>query len=485
MFSSPRATVLVPILLLGFPVLVVVMFLMMPARRAVLWSVILAALFLPEGAYSLQGLPEYSKYSALSVVLLVSIVLDGGRPLRLRPCWVDLPVLYWVGGRFFTSLSNGLGAYDGVSSVTRWLVLFGLPYWLGRTYFSDRDGLRELAKGIVWGGLLYMPFCLWEIRFSPQLHSTFYGFSTVPFYMILRYGGYRPMVFMDSSLQVAMWMSASTVMTWWMAHSGALKQIYGVPAKWLAYALLVTLVLCKAKGAAALAFVGIGLFYVFRSTRSALPLALLVALVASYPALRGVGLLDAERVKSVAALVFDEERVYSLGVRLRSEDMYVEHALERPLLGWGGYGRGDVRVDGERSIPDGLWVIALSRSGWTSVVALLALYLLPAVLLMRRHRAALYTRPEFVPVAGLCVVLVLYWIDCLSNAMVTPVLVVALGAGAGWFTQRRAEVAPPAPSDAPPEPAPSDGPDLANARPVSLARGLKARRDANAARRSP
>jgi hypothetical protein len=179
------------------------------------------------------------------------------------------------------------------------------------------------------------------------------------------------------------------------------------------------------------------MFYAIKTWKRSLPLALLVALVGSYPLLRGTGALDAEAVKSAAAIVFDEQRVESLGVRLRSEDLYIEHAAERWLLGWGGYGRGEVFVDGTRSIPDGLWVIALSRAGWLAVFSLAALYLIPPTLLVRRHRAAIWTQPDFAPIAALNVLLVLYWVDCLSNAMVTPVLVVAIGAAQGWFAERR------------------------------------------------
>jgi hypothetical protein len=475
-FSYGAATPLVPLMLLGFPLMTAALFMLVPPRRAVLWSCLIAALFLPEGAYVFRGLPEYSKYSALSVVLLAAIALDGGRPLRVRLSWIDLPMAVWCIGRVATSLSNDLGLYDGLSNMLQWLVMFGLPYWLGRTYFSDADGIRELAQGIVIGGLLYLPLCLFEVRFSPQLHLNVYGYLTVPFYLLQRYGGYRPMVFMDSSLQVGMWMSAATVVAWWLGGSGAVKRVLGVPTKWAAWALLVTTILCKTAGAITLALVGILLFSTARIGKRALPLAAALIVVGSYPVIRGLGILDAERILSAAGTVYDADRLRSLGVRLTSEDMYIDHAAERPLFGWGGYGRGDVVVEGlGRSIPDGLWVIALSRAGWLAVAALIAMYLLPAYLLIRRERAAAWTRPGLAPAAALSVLLVLYWVDCLSNAMVTPVLVVAMGAGNGWFASARiaAKGAAPAPSEPTP---PAAGEVPKPSRPASLARALTERR---------
>jgi len=459
------------VMLLGFPLLTIALFAWLPPRRAALWCTLIVALFLPEGGYAIQGLPNYSKYSALSAVLLAAIVLDRGRPLQIRPSWIDLPILVWCFVRLATSISNGLGIYDGLSASLRIIVTFGLPYWVGRTYFTDSAGMRELARGIVIGGLLYLPLCLFELRFSPQLHAKLYGFMTVPFYMIMRYGSYRPIIFMDSSLQVAMWMSAATVVCWWIAYSGAIKRIAGIPTKWIALALFIVTVLTKARGALALSIVGIGLFFVLRAWRNALPLAVALGVVASYPALRGSGLIEGPEIESVAGVLFDEERVRSLATRLRSEDMYIEHSGPRPLLGWGDYGRGDVEVDGVRSIPDGLWVIALSRSGWISVVSLLALYLLPVLLLVRRISARRWTTAEFAPIAVLPVLMMLYWVDCLSNAMVTPVLVVAMGAAAGWFAQPRARTAEAAPATAAPKknhaeeakPAANPAPSLARA----------------------
>ena len=47
---------------------------------------------------------------------------------------------------------------------------------MGRAYFGDVKGLRELATVLFIGGLIYIPLYLYEIRLSPQLHNTIYGF---------------------------------------------------------------------------------------------------------------------------------------------------------------------------------------------------------------------------------------------------------------------------------------------------------------------
>jgi hypothetical protein len=267
---------------------------------------------------------------------------------------------------------------------------------------------------------------------------------------------------------VAMWMASATVVCAWLAASKSVSVIAGLRTSTWFWPLAITTVLCKAFGAITLMSAGLIVLYAARSLRLALPLIVLLATFGSYPALRALDILDDQRLMSAASLLYDDLRLQSLGVRTRSEDMYLDHATERPLLGWGGWGRGDVVVDGIRSVPDGLWVIALSRAGWVALASLFWIYLLPPLLLTMRYPARRWSTPELAPSAAVAVVLALYWVDCLSNAMINLVLVLALGAAAGRFARRIREepVSEPSPrEEALPEP-----------RGPSLARGLSARR---------
>jgi hypothetical protein len=435
-FSSASATWLVPILLLGWPFVVAVLFARLRARDAVVWAFVIGFLFLPEGAYVVQGLPEYTKQTATSLaVLLCSLAFDGARMLRWRPHWLDLPVFVWCLGRVATSLSNGLGFYDGLSNLLLQFFSWGLPYWIGRTYLSDSDGVRALARGVLVGGLLYLPLCLWELRFSPQLHSDLFGFRAVHFKMMKRYGGYRPIVFTQSSLLVAMWMAAATVSCAWLSASGAVRRVFGMPTRALLLPLAITTVLCKALGAITLMIAGLGMLFCARRLRWAMPVIAVLAIAGAYPALRGSGLMDADALLSASGVLYDADRQNSLAVRLTSEDLYIDHVAERPILGWGGWGRGDIVVEGiGRSIPDGLWVIALSRAGWLAVAALALMYLTPVLALVRRPVAS-WTTPEVGPFAALAVVLLLYWVDCLSNAMLNPILILSIGGATGWVAE--------------------------------------------------
>src|SRR5204863_66271 len=63
------------------------------------------------------------------------------------------------------------------------------------------------------GGLIYSVLILWEVRMSPQLHATVYGASPrqADFAQAIRWGGYRPIVFMPHGLAVALFI-CNTVM---------------------------------------------------------------------------------------------------------------------------------------------------------------------------------------------------------------------------------------------------------------------------------
>ena len=61
-------------------------------------------------------------------------------------------------------------------------MIWGVPYLIGRFYFNDAAGTRDLALGLLLGGILYLPFCLFEIRMSPVLHTTLYGLHPASIY---------------------------------------------------------------------------------------------------------------------------------------------------------------------------------------------------------------------------------------------------------------------------------------------------------------
>ncbi len=79
-------TPLVPIALFGWPIFVLLLFATIPARRAVLVGMIAGWLFLPMAGYQFADIPDYDKYAAVSLSVLVgSIVFDPRALASLRP----------------------------------------------------------------------------------------------------------------------------------------------------------------------------------------------------------------------------------------------------------------------------------------------------------------------------------------------------------------------------------------------------------------
>src|SRR5687767_13048880 len=179
----------VPLALFGWPLVVLALCWLLPGRRAVVCAYVVAWLFLPVYEYKVPGLADWTKMSATSITLIIGVLfLDFGRVAAFRPRWFYGPIILWCLCGGASSLANGLGPYAGLSTVLDHIVVWGLPYFLGRLYFSDVEGLRDLALGLFIGGLAYIPFCLYEIRMSPQLHSIVYGFHQHSFSQTKRFG---------------------------------------------------------------------------------------------------------------------------------------------------------------------------------------------------------------------------------------------------------------------------------------------------------
>jgi O-antigen ligase len=110
-------------------------------------------------------------------------------------------------------------------------------------------------------------------------------------------------------------------------------------------------------------------------------------------------------------------------------------AGERPLLGWGGWGRSLARKSddplGRETVTiDSLWIIVFGKFGVVGLGSLLLGLLVPVLALWRRCPPSTWHRPSSAWPWALALVLTLYALDDLVNAMVNPVyLLIAGGLG--------------------------------------------------------
>ncbi|MGF1512522.1 MAG: O-antigen ligase domain-containing protein [Elainellaceae cyanobacterium] len=408
-----------------------------PAQKAVVISFIIAWLFLPQFNIVLPGIPDLTKASATAYgILLATIVFDVKRLSAYRFAWIDIPIVIFCLCPIVTALSNGLGVYDGVSMIMLQIVTWGIPYFLGRIYLADLTGARQLAVGIFLGGLAYVPFCLYEVRMSPQLHLMIYGFRAhQDFSQTIRWGGFRPTVFMIHGLAVAAFMMAASLIGLWLWKSGTIKKINDIPMRWLAIALVVTFILCKSTGAYFLLFLGIALLYLCSQLRTTVPVLLLAVAMVVYLFISSQtdAYVTDQAVEGLSNLL-PPDRIQSLEFRFNNEEVLSDIAREKPIFGWGGWGRSLLYDDDGKliTVPDSLWIIEYGEKGAVGLTSMMALLLLPPLtVLTQRCPPKLWMRPEYAPLAALSITVMMYTIECLLNAMINPIYILACGSLSG------------------------------------------------------
>ncbi len=427
---------LVPIAIIGWlaagPVLVV----LLGARRGMLAAILLGWLFLPVASISVAAMPDISKHLVVvSSALLGVLLIEPSRLANFRPRWIDAPMAVWCVIPLASSLSNNLGIWDSASAVLHQTITWGVPWLLGRAYLGDAPGIRDLALTIVIGGLIYLPFCLWEIRMSPNLHHYVYGYHQHAFIQTRRFGGWRPMVFMEHGLAVALFMAAAALLATWMWATRAERQIFGVPLALPAIALLVTTVLCKSAGAIVLLAVFLTVLLACRAARLRLPLLAILAIAPLYMSARTTGVWHGEHLVNAVAAVAPA-RSSSLQSRFDAENILAERALERPIFGWGGWGRSRAaNASGAKAaVTDGFWIITLGQRGLAGLGAVTIIMLTPALLLLTRIPARRLFSAQAAPYLALGMVTLMFALDSLLNAMLNPLWVLAMGALGGAMT---------------------------------------------------
>lgn len=250
---TPQSILAIVIWLLAFVTAVIVY----RTPGALAAGLVLGWLFLPNFTYSFSGLPDWDKAILVSMVStgLMFAVPRAERP-RLRFSWMDLPAAGIVLFSIPPSVSNGLGLYDGLSSAYSNFWLWTAPYLIGRRVFGSHATAKALIRITILGGLVYAAFCLYEIKMSPRLHSIVYGIAPRPgvnyFTQAVRYGMWRPTVFMEHGLAVAIFMSITSTLAWWAHVTGAVPRLAGLSMRTVAGILGLTTVLCVSSGAIAL-----------------------------------------------------------------------------------------------------------------------------------------------------------------------------------------------------------------------------------------
>jgi hypothetical protein len=261
---------------------------------------------------------------------------------------------------------------------------------------------------------------------SPQLHRWVYGYFPHSFAQQIRDGGFRPVVFMSHGLEVALFTTLGLLAAVMLLRKR--DRILRVPAGLVAAYFSGVLVLCKSLGATIYAIVLAPVILLTRP-RFWARIALIASLVVCiYPLLRSNGLAPTQLITNAAG-AFSADRQASFDTRLNNEEALLAKANQKPLFGWGGWGRNrifDKWTGQDISVTDGGWIIQYGCYGWAGYLALFGL--LTVALWQALRATGSEATAANVTRGGLALLVGMYVIDSIPNSTQLAIIFPMAGA---------------------------------------------------------
>jgi hypothetical protein len=354
-----------------------------PAPEATLWIIIGGFMVLPSAtAVDLPMIPPLNKESIPAIAACLGCRYLSRKRIPVFRGWgldrwllmilITEPFLtcelntdpIYIGGKFLPPMTP----YSALSAVVRQFI-FMIPFFLGRQLFREYKDQLLMFRVLVIGGLFYSLPLMLEVRLSPQLHNWIYGFFPHSFAQQIRFGGFRPVVFMGHGLVVAFFMMITVISAtvFWRAK----LKLRPFSAAGIVCYLLLMLMLCKSVASLLYGFSAVMLIK-FASYKIQLRIARILVLIAMlYPTLSIMHVFPHQTLLNWAE-AFDSERKQSLEFRFNNEQILLDRASQRLYFGWGISGRNRVfnEDSGEdESVTDGRWIITLGTFGLFGFIA--------------------------------------------------------------------------------------------------------------------
>lgn len=450
------------IVLFTWPLVVVMLFKALPLRSALVWSIVAGYLLLPlRTGFDLPLLPAVEK--DLILAGSAAIMCFWAARKQNRPSAGNSPgftnpdtvstlevrrgqllflglLLVLFSTPFITALQNGapiiagdryvpgLKLYDAFSMGLTLFVAI-IPFLLGRRYLASEDSQRIILRVLVLAALAYSCLILYEVRMSPQLNRIFYGFFPHSWSQHVRGNSFRPLVFLPHGLILAIFVAAaflSSFVLWRLGKGSPSRSGWAI----VAFILLGILVLCQSLGALALGLIFCVPILLLGWRTQLLLAAALAVIVLIYPIMRGGGLIPVDHIHDLAASI-NQDRAGSLKFRLDNEDRLLARAQEKPIAGWGSWGRNRVHDETGKdiSVTDGYWVIVIGSFGWFGYLAQFGMLTLPTILLGLKRRQFDLT----LATSSLALILCVLLLDLIPNASIGPLTWLVSGSMMGRF----------------------------------------------------
>ncbi len=431
------------LVLASWPLVSLVLFLKLPVGRAVLWSLLLSYLFLPPPptVFDFPAMPPLNKESIPSLTAFLVCFFMYGNQMVFFPKSrvVRILMVLFVLTPLATVLTNdepiffgqvglpGLRLVEGVALMVQQAMVL-MPFILAYNFLRTEKDQRDILVAFVALGAVYSLLMLIEVRLSPQLNLWIYGYYQHHFDQLMRFGGFRPIVFLYHGLWVAlfafMMLGASASL---FRHSrGTAKLVYSGFTAYFAF------VLFACKSVASMAYAGvmvpfvlfIGRIWQFRLA------AVLAFLAVAYPILKGVEWVPEQYMLEQAAVI-DPDRAASLRFRFDNERILLDRAYIKPVFGWGSWGRNHILdpVTGRLlTVTDGRWIITIGVYGWVGYLAEFLLFSWPLFLLFARSFVLTRETPASPYLGAIALILGFNLFDLLPNATITSLTWMLAGA---------------------------------------------------------
>lgn len=302
---------------------------------------------------------------------------------------------------------------SSVTAVLEDWLYYLIPMTVGLAIARNREWVLDAMRSWLVMAGVYGLLVMFEARLSPQLHTKVYGFFQHDWFQMVRDGGFRPIVFMNHALEVALYMSMSTLIAVTALRRGKVIKSAVLVVLYFVFCTL----LCKSSGSIGMMMLGMGLIFFTKATlqvRFARVLALLIFLV---PVIRASGYFPTDQIITWATNLTNADRAASLAYRFRNDDALVLQTMKRPIFGWGGAARGFVYdADGKsRTVVDGFWIIAFNERGFAGYYALFGLMTLPIFVANKRIKQI--DKKDRSLLGGLTLVHAFYCFDLLVNGL--------------------------------------------------------------------
>jgi hypothetical protein len=435
--------------LFAWPLVSFILFLRLPLEKAAIWSLLGGWLLLPSAMkVDVPLFPPLDKTNIPAITTFLLCWMKGSQspaPPRLLPiyllafCVFLSPILSTLNNSYEIQIGDrslpGYYPIDGAKIAVHNLILI-LPFLVGLRFLASDKARALLLKALPLAALCYSLPMLFEVRFSPQFHRWVYGYHPTSFQQQVRDSGYRPVVFLTHGLEAALFISMAVIAAFVVAR--ARWKIFGRPAKLVGGYLAVLLVLCKTWGANIYAILAAPLV-LLTSPRAWVRAAMAIALLfGTYPLLRTYDIVPVHRIMNAANSI-NPTRASSFGTRVKNEDLLLAKANEKPILGWGSWGRNRVYAKGtgqDISVTDGGWIMQYGAWGWFGYLSFFGLFF--AAIFRARSAVRGPVTENSIVIGGLSLLVAINLLDSIPNSAILPFTFLAAGSVAGAVRVRSA-----------------------------------------------